>query len=55
LYLKTVKSVGLVEEKLGEVNTLDSQHHLITDKEEKVKQTNTPDIHKYDVVDSDKK
>jgi hypothetical protein len=49
LYLKTVKSVGLVEEKTGEVNTLDAQHHLITDKEEQLKKVSTP---RYDVANS---
>ena len=51
LYLKTVKSVGLVEEKAGEVNTLDAQHHLITDKEDQLKNVSTP---RYDIADSKK-
>lgn len=55
LYLKTVKSVGLVEEKTGEINTLDSQHHLITEQEEKVNKAHKPTTPKYDVDDLDKK
>ena len=51
LYLKTVKSVGLVEEKAGEINTLDAQHHLITDKEDQLKNVSTP---RYDIADSKK-
>lgn len=49
LYIKTVKSVGLIEDKTGEAKQLDSQHHLITDKEQQLKNVNTP---RYQVADS---
>jgi hypothetical protein len=49
LYTKTVKSVGLIEDSTGEGNQLDSQHHLITDKEEKLKKVDHP---KYEVADT---
>jgi len=48
LYIKTVKSVGLIEDKTGEGNQLDSQHHLLTDKEAQIKKVNQP---KYEIAD----
>jgi len=51
LYRKTVKSVGLIEDKMGEGATLDGRHHMITDKEEKLKKVDMP---KYEIA-SDKK
>jgi hypothetical protein len=52
LYLKTVKSVGLIDDKTGDGNTLDSQHHLITDKESQAKKVTLP---RYQTANSDKK
>lgn len=42
LYKRTVRSVGLIEDKVGDTEKLDSQHHMITDKEEKLKQAENP-------------
>ncbi|MCK5903408.1 MAG: hypothetical protein KAG28_09715 [Cocleimonas sp.] len=42
LYRKTVKSVGLIEDKTGEADHLDGRHHMITDKEEQLKQKESP-------------
>ncbi len=42
LYIKTVKSVGLIEDKTREGKQLDSQHHLLTDKEDQLKNVSTP-------------
>lgn len=51
LYRKMVKSVGLIEDKSGEGATLDGRHHMITDKEEKLKKVDMP---RYEVA-ADKK
>jgi len=47
LYLRTVKSVGLIEDSTDEGSKLDSQHLLITDKEEQLKKVDLP---KYEVA-----